>query len=409
MFCERTVETERMRAHRELTKLAEDRARHDATEAKWILVAYRLRPDRALGYASFLEYLERLFGYGPRLANEKVRVAEALESLPDIAHALESGEIHWSCARELTRVATLATESAWLSAARGKSMREIEVLVSGRARGDRPEDRAKVSLELHTIYAKVSADTMALWRDAISAMKKAAGGGGSDDDAIRAIARAALGGPGDDGRAADQIVISRCADCKKVTQRGRGEELDVEPAVADCAACDSQTIDFLESDAPHAKQEIPPATRRAVLLRDHHRCVVPGCRHSVFVDVHHLRPRSEGGDHRPGLLVTLCANHHKMTHVGRLIIEGDPASGMRFTHADGTPYGASVNAERARIMSDAFSALKNLGFKHTECKAALEDAAAHVGQTLSFDLIVRTALRSLRSPRLSVRAHQDGE
>ena len=37
--------------------------------------------------------------------------------------------------------------------------------------------------------------------------------------------------------------------------------------------------------------------RRSVMHRDGGRCVVPGCRDAVFVDVHHLVLRSEGGEH----------------------------------------------------------------------------------------------------------------
>ena len=43
-----------------------------------LLQAHRAGAHLRLGYASFYEYTERLFGYGPRLTQEKLRVAEAL-------------------------------------------------------------------------------------------------------------------------------------------------------------------------------------------------------------------------------------------------------------------------------------------------------------------------------------------
>ncbi|MEO8183807.1 MAG: hypothetical protein ABI895_33705, partial [Deltaproteobacteria bacterium] len=45
---------------------------------------------------------------------------------------------------------------------------------------------------------------------------------------------------------------------------------------------------------PRAQQTIPPALRRAVLLRDRRRCQVPGCTNTRWLDVHHLELRSEG-------------------------------------------------------------------------------------------------------------------
>ena len=67
------------RAHQMLVGLARTRAGLDLEEAKWLLAASRERVDRRLGYASFVEYIERLFGYAPRLTQERLRVGEALE------------------------------------------------------------------------------------------------------------------------------------------------------------------------------------------------------------------------------------------------------------------------------------------------------------------------------------------
>lgn len=43
---------------------------------------------RELGYASILEYVERVLGYGPRVAKDRLRVARALETLPALATSL---------------------------------------------------------------------------------------------------------------------------------------------------------------------------------------------------------------------------------------------------------------------------------------------------------------------------------
>src|SRR5678816_1222413 len=102
------------RAHAELVRLARTRAGLDSEEAHWLLIALRSGAHRRLGFASFLEYLERIFGYSPRFAQERLRVAEALEALPVMQQALAGGELCWSVVRELTRVATSKTEADWL-------------------------------------------------------------------------------------------------------------------------------------------------------------------------------------------------------------------------------------------------------------------------------------------------------
>jgi hypothetical protein len=104
-------------------RLAATRAGLDYEEGRWLLRAERAGAHVRLGYGSFREYAERLFGYSARLVQEKLRVAEALERLPLLAGELERGKTSFSVVRELSRVATAATEGAWLEAARGKTAR----------------------------------------------------------------------------------------------------------------------------------------------------------------------------------------------------------------------------------------------------------------------------------------------
>src|SRR3954463_5080579 len=79
------------RAHAELVRLSAKRAGLDFEEGRWLLRAFRSGAHLELGYGSFQEYTERLFGYGARPTPEKLRVAEALEALPNTAEELKAG------------------------------------------------------------------------------------------------------------------------------------------------------------------------------------------------------------------------------------------------------------------------------------------------------------------------------
>src|SRR5688572_4706734 len=144
-----------LRAHEALSRLAKARAMADAEEGRWMLAALRSGAHVQLGYGGFGEYIERLLGYGRRCTQEKLRVAEALEKLPEMAQALESGALSWSAVRELTRVAVQETEREWLDAARGKSVRQLEELVAGKRSGDTPGMPADPSLQRHVLRFEV--------------------------------------------------------------------------------------------------------------------------------------------------------------------------------------------------------------------------------------------------------------
>jgi hypothetical protein len=99
---------------------------------------------------------------------------------------------------------------------------------------------------------------------------------------------------------------------------------------------------------------------------------VPGCRNAVFVDLHHLVLRSEGGAHDPDTMIVVCAAHHRAEHRGQLIIEGRVSTGLQFRHADGNRYGAVVDPRVAEAQAEAFRALRALGFREGEGRRALE-------------------------------------
>ena len=149
------------------------------------------------------------------------------------------------------------------------------------------------------------------------------------------------------------------------------------------------------SDRQRASQTIPPAVRRAVLLRDQHCCQVPGCRHATFVDVHHLRAREDGGNHEPDNLLTLCGAHHRACHRGDLLIEKSDSGGLGFWHADGTAYGGRPSTGEAAVAARAFRGLRNLGFGEREAREAVREAGAHVGSHGGVESLMRIALEWL--------------
>ena len=377
------------RAHHALVGIAKQRAALDREEGCWLLIAYRERAHEQLGYGSFVEYVERLLGHGPRTTLEKLRVAEALEKLPALDAALGANELGWSAVRELTRVATPDTESGWIAAAKSRTVRDIERLVSGRQPGDRPGDAARPEARRHRLSFDVSAETLATFRQAAAKLRRDSPTPLDDDALLLLMARRVLGGPADEGRSSYQIAMTVCERCGAGEQVGKGESVAIAPEIVEMAECDAQRI----SDGGRAAQHVPPETRREVMLRHHGCCAVPGCRNAVFVDVHHVDPRAEGGGHDPERLVVLCSAHHRAVHRGRLLVDGRNSSGFTFRHADGSLYGKPASPAAADAASRALGALTGLGYKEREAHRAIEQVRAHVGA--GDEALIRAALRKL--------------
>ncbi|MGE5183347.1 MAG: hypothetical protein ACM31C_14855, partial [Acidobacteriota bacterium] len=86
---------------RELRAIARRRAALDADEARWLREAEALQIWKPLGMVSAIDYMERVLGYAPRTAQERLRVARALGALPVLNAVLASGELSFSAVREL--------------------------------------------------------------------------------------------------------------------------------------------------------------------------------------------------------------------------------------------------------------------------------------------------------------------
>ncbi len=333
---------------RTLRGLARRRAALDVEEAEWLRRARAVGVHRELGYGSFFEYVERVLGYAPGPARERLRVADALAALPKLRAAMSAGDVAYSAARELTRVATVDTEAAWLAAAADHTVREIEDMVSGRRRGDSPDDPPDPAARLHELRLLVPAAVLGKFTATRRALEAACGHPLTDADVLATLCDGQLAGAGShvgDGAAASrpmhQIAITRCTDCNRAWQDVAGHTIELSAAELAQASCDAELLGRVDGDTPaRVTKTIPPRTRRAVLRRDRGRCVVPGCRNARYVDVHHIVPRAKGGKHTPTTLAALCSAHHKAAHDGRLRMDGTAPGKLRFVHADGRPYGA---------------------------------------------------------------------
>jgi hypothetical protein len=80
---------------------------------------------------------------------------------------------------------------------------------------------------------------------------------------------------------------------------------------------------------------VPPAIRRALVVRDGS-CRFPGCgRSHTWCDAHHVTHWADGGPTALSNLILLCRRHHRSIHegFGVRMVRGQPV----FVRPDGTP------------------------------------------------------------------------
>ena len=273
---------------RQLRRIAKRKAGLDIEEAQWLREAEKQRIWRKLGYSTALEYLEDVFGYAPRTAMERLRVAKELGQLPALEAAVREAELPYSAARELTRVMTPETECAWLASARGRNLRDIEELVAGRKKGDTPDTEKNPDLVTRRRVLELSPRVDALVEQCRAVLANELGSHVDDEVLTETLCRCFLAGGSVEGgtgetnataengrpkanapRPAHRIVIYKCESCARAWQQGRGRTVELTAAEVALAECDGETVhwhdeSYVQPGAPQSEQlAVPQADQLA--------------------------------------------------------------------------------------------------------------------------------------------------
>jgi hypothetical protein len=344
--------------------------------------------DREEGYAyhglaNTAQWLNWQCGIGPVAAREKVRVARALEQLPEIADAFAKGEISYSKVRAMTRVATAANESVLVSVARHGTAAHVEKLVRKYSWTQR-RDAAALSQRQHefrdvscffdmdggfVLHARLPREVGAVVRKALEIAVEAVRE--SKDvsaetplqipasawhaDALRLMAETFLEHHGEatcGGSSADRVQVVVHIDqailCEQQAAAESGPhrcELENGPTLAlDTArrlACDATVVGIVEGEdgeplnIGRKSRSIPLAIGRALRARDGG-CRFPGCDRTRWCDGHHIKHWANGGKTSLDNLITLCDFHHRLVHEGGYGVRRTDDGLIVFTKPDGT-------------------------------------------------------------------------
>ncbi len=358
--------------------------------------------DRNEAYARHLlpstaHWLNWQCGIGMTAAREKVRVARALEHLPEIGAGFASGEFSYSKVRAMTRVATRANESVLVSIARHGTASHVEKLVR-KYRWTQQRDAEKTAQSQHlnrsvhwffdandtfVLNARLPPEIGALVAQALQAAEEvlreqrlrderdelrphvnpdqwgwsqlSTPQAASGADALRLVAEAFLAARSEEVEStssADRFQVVVHVDQAVLTQNIEASdaephraELDRGPALALATirrlGCDGTVLGVLEGrdgeplNIGRKTRSIPPAIRRALKARDGG-CRFPGCDRTRFCDGHHVKHWANGGETKLDNLVTLCGFHHTLVHEGRFGVTVTDDGVFVFSRPDGS-------------------------------------------------------------------------
>ena len=360
--------------------------------ATWRLLLLIAELDRrklwaAQGAMSCAHWLSWACGIDAHTAREKVRVARALEDLPLLSEALSKGELGYSKVRALTRVATADNEAYLLDIGRHGTAAHVEkfarlyrqasqaneteradarhrerglafwheddgtVVLHGRFP---PEMAARIVSALEAAMAAHAAEQPAAdWGREHSGPPDVPRGTPVPKPSVTVRRADALAWMTDrvfeagdtPALAPDRHEIVVHVDAAVLTGGGSGRcEIEPHSALAGETArrlcCDAGIVAAV--DGPTGEplavgrrtRTIPPAMRRALLIRDRG-CRFPGCASTHRLHGHHVRHWARGGDTSLDNLLLLCPFHHRLVHEGGFDIHRLDDGAYRFVSPQG--------------------------------------------------------------------------
>ena len=215
------------------------------------------------GFASTVDYARERLGFEERKTRSLVKMAERFEELPRLEKAFRRGDIPWTKAREVVKVATPETEAQWLARCQTMSNRQLEQEV----KREQPPTTKK------TLLFVLEGERVEAWEQAREALERLAGKTLSDIEAFDLMCAEVL--------------------CTYATTPPFG--------------------DGEETDGGYLRQ---------VAERDGWKCSRPGCSNRSALTANHIIPRARGGPDEAWNLHVVCAVCHAAITEGRLKVKG---------------------------------------------------------------------------------------
>ena len=248
-----------------------------------------------LGYSSLFQYAVSSLGLSEAVAYNAIAVARKAREVPELK------SVGISKARKIVSVLTAENQKDWIEKARTLSSRALEKAVAKEnPRASTPEQAKYVSEKRLDLRLGLTEELMLKLRRAQDQVSQDLNKAATLEETLEQVLALYL-------KHKDPLEKAR-----RVIAKNGNKSLNklFTGTVQNDAA----------SEPPVARIPIPKGTEHLVRLRDKNQCQAQTprgiCGQRRFIDLHHLKPVSQGGTNAPENLLTLCRTHHRQIHRG---------------------------------------------------------------------------------------------
>lgn len=228
-----------------------------------------------LGYTSLFTYVNQSLGLSEACSYQLIVVSRKSKVVPELLEAIARGDITVSKAKVIASVIFPTNQKEWIEKATCLSTRALEKAVADSRPSKPRRDVARPEGQGHT---RMSASF--------------------DEETMLAIEHV-----------------------RELLAQKRGRTVNLAEAIQEMAKeYVSRHDPVAKADRNHQNaRHVKSSSKHSVHHRDRGCCQyrMPNgkiCGDKNWTHLHHIKPRSEGGDDTPDNLITICAAHHRMIH-----------------------------------------------------------------------------------------------
>jgi len=300
-----------------------------------------------LGYASMFDYCTSGLGYSSSAAARRIRTARCMARYPEVLALLKANEVNLSTVSQVSRLLTAENKDALLQRMRGKSQREVDLIVAEYEPRSMPRERVTqivVQVPLNAVLPRGAASAPKSGGELLSPVdssvlcnRKCDSPNDLESDHCRSGSE--LLQPATEKRMHLSFSVSEGFMAK--LEKIRSLAWHQLPANASLEQVFELAMDyFIEKRDPIARtrvrrkdskeneaatviraltrsRHVPAAVREAVFTRDDGRCTYVGfsgkrCNSTDALQIDHVEPFSRGGLSALSNLRLLCAHHNRL-------------------------------------------------------------------------------------------------
>jgi len=243
------------------------------------------------GFTSLFQYAVGSLKLSESRTYELISIARKSKQVPELKEAISQGILNTSQARRIVSVITPKNQAEWITMSSSLPQREIEKkIVEVRPKEAVKDKMTYIRPTRVQLVCGISEELMKEIERIKDLVSQSSGKPARLEDALSAMASLYL-------QKQDPVVKAKRVLKKKNELSSRRVSLK----------------------SRNKRSAIPAMVRHEVAIRDNGQCthLSPNgkrCEQKRWVDLHHKRAISEGGEHSSGNIVTVCRSHHRLHH-----------------------------------------------------------------------------------------------